>query len=412
MKCPKCSYPNATGVTYCNMCYEVFNKSAADRYLHEQKRARMERDGELPAASASSSEATPSASSSSPSSSSSLSDMTHALHDTLLKVDWEGLFRKLTDTPAHILKKYWKELGVVAAIIGLGVAAALYATPSQRLKIFGSPLLYRIPPNTSLGYFITFGTTVKSWSERDGRLDTPLESFQKDEVGTVKLSAGSLQKNLRVQLKPQEWIVNQAGMVVQNIPLSHPSLKVSQIVLDSQGKIVSRETNPSARLGRVLPFLMPRWPGKAQRVGRQWVEPVEWVESVGDWKILWKGRLQWKIAGFEEQDRRLCARLTYTAQVTPTLRDSPAWAKGAVRGVNYKGTSTGYAYFDVKKRQMYSNVFMQDGTLTIPISNIYRIPPELRVGRMPRRRWGQAGIAPEPGTLVIQLKNTLGVRKS
>ena len=41
MNCPKCSYPNPQGVTYCQMCYEVFNRSAADRYLHAQKRARM-----------------------------------------------------------------------------------------------------------------------------------------------------------------------------------------------------------------------------------------------------------------------------------------------------------------------------------------------------------------------------------
>ena len=50
MNCPKCTYPNPQGVTYCQMCYEVFNKSAADRYLHAQKRARMNRKESSPEA--------------------------------------------------------------------------------------------------------------------------------------------------------------------------------------------------------------------------------------------------------------------------------------------------------------------------------------------------------------------------
>src|SRR6266850_803043 len=81
MDCPVCKYPNAAGATHCGMCYEVFNRSAAQAYLHAVKRE-----------------------------------------------------RRLTEDP-----------------------------PSEP------------------------ATGVKSWSERHGRLDTPMEHYKIDEIGNVTL---------------------------------------------------------------------------------------------------------------------------------------------------------------------------------------------------------------------------------
>jgi hypothetical protein len=392
------------------MCYEVFNKSAADRYLHEQKRARMEREGTPPPSSTPPPNGAPSPEDSS--FSLPIPPVGRKIGEQLEKVDWEAAMVWMSTVPIQFVKTYKKEFGLAVAVIFMGVLTVTYSTPTQRMKMFGAQMRYHVPPNASLGYLVTSGTQIKSWSERDNRLDTPLGTIQKDEMGTVKLSSGPPQKkNSKVWLKAQEWIVNQSGTMIQNIPMTHPSFKTSQIVIDHQGKIVNRETNYSVRSGRILPFLVPRWPAKAQRVGRTWAEPVEWMENIGDWKILWKGQLRWKVLGFEILDGRQCVRLTYVAQVTPTLRDSPFWAKGAVKQVVYRGTAGGEVFFDVKKRQLYTNSFSQEGTLTLPISNIYRIPDDLRVGRTPRRRWGQS-LSEQPGNIIIQINNTLGIRKS
>ena len=41
MDCPVCKYPNPQGATHCGMCYEVFNRSAAQAYMHAVKRDRQ-----------------------------------------------------------------------------------------------------------------------------------------------------------------------------------------------------------------------------------------------------------------------------------------------------------------------------------------------------------------------------------
>src|ERR1019366_3268509 len=45
MECPVCKYPNPQGATHCGMCYEVFNRSAAQNYLHAVKRDRRMTEG-------------------------------------------------------------------------------------------------------------------------------------------------------------------------------------------------------------------------------------------------------------------------------------------------------------------------------------------------------------------------------
>src|ERR1700687_5587708 len=46
MDCPVCKCPNPPGATHCNMCYEVFNRSAAQAYIQAVKRERRQREGE------------------------------------------------------------------------------------------------------------------------------------------------------------------------------------------------------------------------------------------------------------------------------------------------------------------------------------------------------------------------------
>src|ERR1043166_3240008 len=45
MDCPVCKCPNPQGATHCGMCYEVFNRSAAQNYLHAVKRERRQAEG-------------------------------------------------------------------------------------------------------------------------------------------------------------------------------------------------------------------------------------------------------------------------------------------------------------------------------------------------------------------------------
>ena len=45
MNCPVCQYPNAAGATHCGMCYEVFNRSAAQTYLHAVQKERRQTEG-------------------------------------------------------------------------------------------------------------------------------------------------------------------------------------------------------------------------------------------------------------------------------------------------------------------------------------------------------------------------------
>jgi len=398
MNCPKCSYPNPQGVTYCQMCYEVFNRSAADRYLHAQRRARRQKESGSPPPAKETFREAPSIS------------FPH-VRNFLSQIDWAGMANRSIWILIDFFRTYYKELGMGAGLLTLGGLAFYFTSPAQRLSMFGSRLEYVYSTRKSVTYLIGTHTDLKSWSERDARLDTPLETSQRDEMGNVTVTATTLQKkSQKILFQPTEWIVNQSGQISQSIPLSHPSLKPCAVIL-KQGKIVNRTMTPTTRLGRALAFLAPRWPLGAQHTGSQWDEPVEWVQTLGDWKIQWKGKLHWKIDGVESWDKVNCLHLRYTAEVQPSLWESPDWARGGVHRVTYQGTAIGDVCFDRNQHQIFSNDFLQDGMLTIPIDNIYRIPPELRVGRTPRRHWGQ-NVSPEQGTIILQMKNRLGIHKS
>jgi hypothetical protein len=419
MNCPKCKYPNPQGVTYCQMCYEVFNRSAADRYYHAQRRARREREGNH---SDPKPDPTPMSTPSSPP-----PPVLEIISESLPKIDWGNLIQKGFDavfnfglTGFHLVQTYPKEIGLAAGIVILGVITVFYSSPIRRMQIFGNHLEYHMRSKAMVGYLVDFHTEVKSWSERGGRLDTPLDHIVKDEMGSVDIKASNLkldleaspfhQKTQSISIRPREWILTQEGALSQTIPLNHPSLKASRIVLNQSGVILKRENNFSVRLGRSVNFLMPHWPAGVHRTGDTWEEPVGWVETLADWKIFWRGRLHWTIAGYEVLADRPLIQLHYTAEMSPALWEVPAWAKGVVRSASFSGTSEGDLLFNEQTHEVFSNVFTQEGALTLPISDIYRIPMEQRVGRLPRHRWGQS-VEPVPGTIVLQIKDKVDVRK-
>jgi len=271
---------------------------------------------------------------------------------------------------------------------------------------------YSFSKNNPPRYLLGFRSELNSWSERGGRLDTPLITMTRDEMGNAETRVESAPKGgHKIVFQPQEWIINESGGLSQPIPLNHPSLKPAGMILNARGRIVSRINGNTTRMGRCLNFIAPNWPAGTQRPGAKWDEPTEWVEMIGDWKIIWKGKLHWKVAGVQRWESTSCLHLTYTADVKPSIAQIPGWAKGGLGTPTYSGTGSGDACFDRKANQIEANNFIQEGVISIPIDNVYRIPPDIRVGRTPRHRWGES-ITAERGTLRFQIKNRLGVHKS
>jgi hypothetical protein len=396
MNCPKCSQPNATGAQYCNMCYEPFNKSAADRYLHAQRRIIRDRNAEE-----------------SGESSGILNramDAPAKILSETARVDWGEIGKHAANHSARTVRRYAKEIGMAAAIILIGVLVVVYSSPAKRLQMFGGRFRYDFPARVKLVYLVTSHLDFKSWSERMARLDTPLGEIHKDEIGQIDVRRLPGKKHA-VLLRPKEWIINQEGQVSQNIPLNHPSLAgLSEATLNRFGRIVDRTPNYSTRLGHTAGFILPRWPSSLTRPGDQWTEPAEWVEAFGEWKILWKGQLHWQMQGLESYEGVTSLHLTYRADLTPHLWESPAWTHGAVRGINYSGTFQGDVYFDTRRHQVFTNEVNHDGSLTISISDIYRIPSELRVGRAPHERMGRQRTA-QPGILVLHLNEKFAIHR-
>src|SRR5882762_2266087 len=101
MDCPVCKYPNAAGATHCGMCYEVFNRSAAQNYLHAVKRERLIKEDRPPEPEA-------------------VIKTQHVLEEvkaTVAVVDWQGL----VDQIVLIFKKSRKALAIAAGLVGVGM---------------------------------------------------------------------------------------------------------------------------------------------------------------------------------------------------------------------------------------------------------------------------------------------------
>ncbi len=403
MNCPQCNCPNPTGATHCQMCYEVFNKSAADRYLHAQRRARRNRENgeEAPAQT----EIPPNPESLH---TSSTKNEPHITRESNVGFPGQEFFLALP----RFFKAHWK---LLAQAVGLGVIGYLvlqFTSKETRLSLFGDQLAYAFPSNSTFPYLVTLRTDVKSWSEVDNRVDTPLPPVQRDEIGTLIMKASPPQKRAQyVVLQPKEWILTRSGSLTQNIPLSHASLKPLQATLKYHGSLLSRDGKTTTRIGRASAFLLPSWPTGRRRPGDTWEETVDWVDSLGEWAVRWTGKIRWEMTGFETRDGAPTAHLIYRADVRPSFVGVPEWAKKAVGKPVFEGSAWGDAYFDLKRNKIVSHDFDQNGTLRFPIDNVYRIPTHQRVGRAPRKRWGRPAPV-QSGKIILQIKSKYGVHKS
>ena len=158
MKCPQCSYPNPQGVAYCQMCYEVFNRSAADRYIHAQKRARLKRGEPDPSP--------PPAASENPGAT--YTPVDRILSESLPKIDWGAFLKRWVGRLQNIARPHAREIGLGTAFVSLVLLVMYFTSPAKRLQMFGDRMGYTFPPpKTSVAYLVSFHTELKSWSERD-----------------------------------------------------------------------------------------------------------------------------------------------------------------------------------------------------------------------------------------------------
>lgn len=382
MNCPKCKYPNPQGAAYCGMCYEVLNRSAAEAFLRGQRRERQQAEA-------------------SPSKDPSLLDTAVSKTASLAKeIDWAGLLPQA----AQAFKRFRKALlGTAAAIAALLLFRPLCA-PETWFHLLGTRLAYRVSSEAPLKYLVYFHYDFQLWSERQGRLDTPLPRWRLDELGNVRIekTAGSQEESL-LTIRPQEWIqIIHRGEFRQSqtLPLNHPSLAPASVWLDRQGAVSKRLFPLSPRLAKSVDFLAPRFPKGLLKRGRAWKESVEWIETVGDWKIHWAGTFDWALEGQQDCGKNACAHLRYKADLRPQIWEAPSWAAGAIGRPAYHGTAEGEALFDSLQKKLYANSLKVDGLIRLPLSDVGLIPRGLRVGRKVRG----------PGELVLQISNRIDIQ--
>jgi hypothetical protein len=273
--------------------------------------------------------------------------------------------------------------------------------------LFGKKLEYAFPEKAPAQYLVILTQDIKNWSERNGRLDTPLEQYKVESFGNVLFERKSNPSKIRraVTLRAREWfdILRDAqGSVSHTLPLNHPSLARTSVLFDKKGSLVARHYALSPRLAKGLVFLTPKFPAGSLRRGRTWTESVEWIDVYNDWKIYWAGTLRWTLGDLEPCAGGTCVQLTYVADLSPQLWAWPSWAAKAVRHVQANVSAEGTALFDAGHKRLVANTFTYDGLLHIPIKDLGRIPWELRIGR------GVKG----PGEIVVRFENKIDIHKN
>ncbi len=388
MDCPVCKYPNPPGVTHCGMCYEVFNRSAAQNYLHAVKRERRLQEDPPPEPEA-------------------VIQTQHVLKEVkaaATTIDWRSLF----DQSVSLFKRSRKALTVTAGLVGLWIVLSYLFSAGLWYHLLGKKFVYSFSEKVPVQYLVGMKTIVKSWSERHGQLDTPMEHYKVDEIGNVLLEknkSSAKSKHTIVVARTKEWIqiFNDAGAPMsRSIFKKHPSLAEARLVLDKKGVILERRYALSPRLAKSVPFLAPSFPAGRLRHGRQWTENVEWLDVYNDWQIRWTGTLHWSLGELEPCGKETCAKLAYTAELEPHLRSGPGWASGAVHRADATASGEGEALFDAAHKRLVSNTFSYDGLLRIPIDNLARIPHELRIGRRVKG----------PGEIVLRFENKIDIHKN
>jgi len=389
MNCPKCKYDNPPGASYCGLCYEVLNRSAADAYLRGMQRERLkaqrdqQREAEHP-----------------------IQSLMNNAEQLARRIDWGEMASALMDRLRRGRRALLWILG------GLGGFLLLYLL-SYSSSLFhrwtGTRLEYDFSGKAPVKYLVGYHIDLKSWSERQGNLDTPFAPLRIDELGNLlvqKSASATADGQTLVMVRPQEWIeIEYAGDAgrSRSIPPNHPTLTPASVRLDRRGTVQQRYFKFSPRLSKCLDFLMPGFPPGGLRPGRRWTEPVQWVDVLDDWRILWTGELHWRLSGETDCGQDRCVQLFYQADLRPQLRGAPSWAVGAIGAPRFDGKAQGDALFLSGRKRLYANTLKYDGTLRIPLNDLGRIPIELRVGRPVR------GV---PGAILLQLHNRIDIRKS
>jgi hypothetical protein len=386
MKCPVCQYPNPPGSPYCGLCHEVLSRSAARTYLEATHRARRHAEPKADPALATAD----------------MKDSMAQVVSVIKEIDWKPRVQKACEFVFRHKKIF---LYGLAACLTWGLIRYLFS-PSFRVTVFGHRLMMEVPRNRSLQYLVGLQTEIKMWSEFQGRLDTPMANSKSNEMGRVEIERAPQVAKTPIPLKVRvlEWIqVFSDGQSTQShsIAPNHPTIAPGKVLLDREGRVLERRVGITPRLGKSISFLFPRFPKGALRSDTNWEEPVEWVETLGEWKIHWFGKLQWTLHDPAPCHQETCSRLTYQAHLSPSLSEVPDWAKGAVRHATLEGLSTqGEADFDGRHRRLVSNVFAYEGTLRMPITNLARIPWGMRVGHRVRGA----------GELLLFFKNKIDLR--
>lgn len=371
MKCPQCRYDSPDGTVHCPVCGQTLFHDAAwpIRRAQSQRRAQLERAERA----------------------NTLLSFLRAVGQSILRL---GVMR------------YLPLIFLLAGLILIVRLVRDYRSQVSQLRRDGCLLTHSLPQGIAVLYLVGFQDSTQISSTRDGALDSPLGTVAADESGSLnveRLASPRLPHAVRVQAR--EWIKNQTldGQAqMENVPIRDVSLAPGKIFLDSEGTVLSRLGMQSARLGRFLWLLSPRWPKGILQRKTQWQEQVGWEDTVGDWKFQWSGRLQWTLQDFQPCYQSVCAHLIYQADLTPALRGVPDWARGAVWSARFSGRGTGDVLYSVPEHQLIANAFAYEGDVAMPITDLSRIPIEQRVGRP---------VESQPGEIVLHIRNKMDVRK-
>jgi hypothetical protein len=398
MNCPKCNCPNPQGATHCGMCYEVFNRSAADAYLRQVRRDRLMREKEE-GPSETKDPALPPAD---------LKNSLRVLQEKLPPIDWERLAQQAKAIGKHYLRPALWTVG----ILGMVFAANTLRSPAIWYGIFGYRPQYSFSGRGPVRYLSSYTTEFKSWSERLGSqaVDTPLQEFRLDEFGNLSLEKSQLEAKRiwALTARPVEWLIirrehGASAAKSQMLSLRHGSLAGGRIFFNRKGTILRRDYPLTVRMGRSLNFAVPALPAKRLREGRSWTDTMVWVEAMGDWRVRWQGKVTWTLQEFVSEGNDKTVRISGEGALRPQLLDGPVWAAGGLKQAFFKGPPAHFTLvFDRQQNIVLANTVIYSGTMMVPIHDLASIPWSLRIGRRVRG----------PGRLVLNFKNRIDLRQN
>jgi hypothetical protein len=294
---------------------------------------------------------------------------------------------------------------IAAGLLIMGLGWLHYFSPTTRLELYGVKLENRVALLGPTRYLLGWHAQVESWTEQDGRLDTPLVNETRDEISTLSIERqrGTPATDILL-VKPQEWILslkNADGFKNETLSLNHPSIAQGTVLLDKQGTLLERQRTSAWRVDRALQFIFPKFPKGALRPGETWTEHVEWTEPISEWKIGWQADIHWTLKNYDLLYEKPCAHLIYEAELTPSMVQNASWAGQTSQAIHFEGQASGEALYDVRDKFLISNTFSYAGILKIRVPNLANVPDELRVGIAP---------APSQGDVLLKINDKMDAR--